>query len=72
MPAAARDIAAMIDRVFARAPLESRDARAFHLILKTLGSEMSPPDLGLVLHEKDGRRKKAMGRSAELEDDPLA
>ncbi len=64
-PAAAADIKAMIERVFSRAPIENRDARAFHLILKTLGSEMSPKDLGLALHEKAGRRRKAVARRRE-------
>ncbi len=66
-PAAAADIEAMIERVFSRAPMENRDARALHLILKTLGSEMSPKDLGIALHEKDGRRRKAMARREERE-----
>lgn len=65
-PAAARDIEAMIDRVFSRAPLENRDARAFHLILRALGSELEPTDLGLHLHEKDGRRKKLLARHGEV------
>ena len=64
-PAARRDIAAMIERVFSRAPLENRDARALHLILKTLGSGMAPTDLGLTLHHKGGRRRKAIDRRAE-------
>jgi len=64
-PAAAADIEAMIERVFSRAPMENRDARAFHLILKTLGSSMTPKDLGIALHEKDGRRRKAMARRVE-------
>lgn len=61
-PSARRDVEAMIERVFSRAPLENRDARAFHLVLKALGSELSPSDLGLTLYEKDGRRKKAMAQ----------
>lgn len=68
-PAARSDIEVMIDRVFSRAPMENRDARAFHLILKTLGSKMSPVDLGLHLHEKDGRRQKALARREEPEDE---
>ena len=67
-PSASADIEAMIERVFSRAPMENRDARAFHLILKALGSKMSPPDLGLSLHEKDGRRRKAMARREGLGD----
>lgn len=64
-PAARRDVDAMIDRVFSRAPLENRDARALHLVLKELGAKTIPPDLGLTLHEKDGRRRKAMERREE-------
>jgi tRNA C32,U32 (ribose-2'-O)-methylase TrmJ len=63
-PAARRDVAAMIERVFSRAPLENRDARAWHLVLKTLGSELRPDSLGLALHEKGGRRRKALDRRA--------
>ena len=63
-PAAREDITAMIERVFSRAPLENRDARAWHLILKTLGSKLDPRDLGLTLHEKDGRRRKMLARRA--------
>ena len=64
-PAARDDVLAMIDRVFSRAPLENRDARAWHLILKTLGSTMDPTELGLQLHEKDGRRRKMLDRRAQ-------
>ena len=52
----------MIERVFSRAALLNKDARAWHLILKTLGSDMSPRDLDLTLHEKGGRRREAMAR----------
>ena len=34
--AARRDILAMVERVFPRAPLETRDARAWHLLLRAL------------------------------------
>lgn len=64
-PAARTDILAMIDRVFARAPIENRDARAWHLILKSLGSDLGPTDLGIHLHEKDGRRRKMQDRRAQ-------
>jgi len=46
--AAARDLRASIQRVFDRAPLESRDARAWHLLARALGSRKSPADFGLV------------------------
>jgi len=41
-PAAAKDIESSIERVFSRAVLENRDARAWHLMLRALGSEMTP------------------------------
>ena len=56
------DVEEMIERVFSRAALQNKDARAWHLILKTLGSQMSPSDLDLTLHEKGGRRREAMAR----------
>lgn len=68
-PAARTDILAMIGRVFARAPLENRDARAWHLILKTLGSELDPTELGIHLHEKDGRRRKMLDRRAQQDEE---
>jgi len=68
-PAARDDVLAMIDRVFSRAPLENRDARAWHLILKTLGSSLAPTELGLQLHEKDGRRRKMLERRARPDEE---
>jgi tRNA/rRNA methyltransferase len=59
---AQKDVQEMIERVFSRAALLNKDARAWHLILKTLGSQMSPQDLKLILHEKGGRRRQAMAR----------
>ena len=44
---AAKDIHASIERVFSRAPLENRDARAWHMMLRALGSKTIPEDLGL-------------------------
>lgn len=46
---AARDLAASIERVFMRAPLETRDARAWHLLARALGSDKKPADYGLVV-----------------------
>lgn len=60
---AARDISASIDRVFSRATMETRDARAWHLMLKALGSKMTPVELGLDPSPKDGRRKDALERA---------
>ncbi|MFQ5655799.1 MAG: hypothetical protein ACE5GW_13850, partial [Planctomycetota bacterium] len=44
---ARRDIVDSIERVFSRTPLETRDARAWHLLLRALGSEETPADFGL-------------------------
>jgi hypothetical protein len=52
----------MIDRLVARAPLENRDAKAWHLVLKTLGSELSPTDLGIEVHQKGQRRQALLAR----------
>lgn len=38
------DLTASIERVFAHAPLESRDARAWHRLLRALGSTRGPGD----------------------------
>jgi len=63
-PSAAKDITEAIERVFSRAPLENRDARAWHLMLKALGSELSPTELGLTPNPtKDGRRLDALDRA---------
>jgi len=64
---AAEDITAMIDRVFSRAPLEPRDARAWHLVLRALGSEATPEDFGVDGAEKGARRRDALARR-ERED----
>ncbi len=59
-PSARRDVLAMIERVFSRAPLEDRDARAWHLVLRALGSELTPKDVGVALGEKRARRNAAV------------
>ncbi len=56
-----------IERVFSRAELENRDARAWHLMLKALGSDMRPDEVGLRPHEKGGRRARLL---AELGIEP--
>ncbi len=61
-PSAAGDISESIERVFSRAPLENRDARAWHLMLRALGSSLTPGELGLAPSRKDGRRLDAMSR----------
>ncbi len=45
--AAARLIAESVERVFARAPMETRDARAWHQIMRALGNAKQPSDYGL-------------------------
>lgn len=45
--AAARDIEGSIERIFSRAPLETRDARAWHMMARALGSDRKPSDFGL-------------------------
>ncbi len=62
---AALDIDESIERVFSRAPLENKDARAWHLMLKALGSNLSPTELGLHPKVKGGRRNEALERHAE-------
>lgn len=64
-PSAAVDITAMIDRVFTRAELEPRDARAWHLVLRALGSETTPAEFGLSGQERDARRKELLARHLE-------
>jgi len=46
--AARADVRDMVERVFRRAPLETRDARAWHLLLRALGDERTPSDFGLA------------------------
>jgi len=48
--AARRDVLASIERVFGRAPLETRDARAWHLLARALGNEKTPGDYGVAMH----------------------
>ncbi len=43
---AARDIRASVTRVLRGARLETRDARAWHMAMRALGSERTPKDLG--------------------------
>ncbi len=64
--AAGRDICDSIERVFARVTLENRDARAWHLMLRALGSELEPGQLGLRPNEKGDRKREAMRRHGKL------
>jgi tRNA/rRNA methyltransferase len=61
--AARRDIERSIERVFSRAPIESRDARAWHMMMRALGSRATPADLGVAGSEKELRRKQALERA---------
>ena len=61
---AAADITAAIERVFSRAPIENRDARAWHLMLRALGSSSTPADFGLDPAPKGARRRDALDRAA--------
>ena len=67
-PAARRDILSSIERVFSRAQIEDRDARAWHLMLRALGSTLTPVDIGLpqasprARHNLLADRAKAAGR----------
>ncbi|MFH0946193.1 MAG: TrmH family RNA methyltransferase [Planctomycetota bacterium] len=53
--AARRDLRASIDRIFGRAPLETRDARAWHRLLRHLGSDRQPSDYGLRFQDRTRR-----------------
>jgi tRNA C32,U32 (ribose-2'-O)-methylase TrmJ len=61
--AARRDIERSIDRVFGRAPIESRDARAWHLMLRALGSRMTPADFGIEGSPRNRRRDRVVERA---------
>lgn len=66
--AARRDIEDSIDRVFSRAPIENRDARAWHMMMRALGSTKSPVDYGLGSAPKGGRRREALDRARARDD----
>ena len=67
---ARRDLCASILRVFARAPLETRDARAWHLLARAVGNEATPRDYGLSLDAAE----EALGAAGEAgrAEDPEA
>ncbi len=46
-----------IERIFSRADLLSSDARAWHMMMRALGSTKTPPDFGL--NPSPGRAKKS-------------
>jgi len=59
-----RDIIASIERVISTAPLETRDGRSWHAILRVLGGEARPGDFGLVERQAAGaRREEALERA---------
>ncbi len=62
------DILASVERVFARAELEDRDARAWHLMCRALGSTLTPKDLGLEVHGRRARHKAERERAARDAD----
>ena len=58
--AARADIEASIERLFSRAPVEPRDARAWHMMMRALGSRRAPGDFGLEGLPKGARRTQAL------------
>jgi TrmH family RNA methyltransferase len=60
--AAKKDIEESVDRVFTRAPIESRDARAWHMMMRALGSQLEPRDFGIGGPPRDLRRGEALER----------
>lgn len=69
--AAKKDIEESIDRVFTRVPLESRDARAWHMMMRALGSKLSPRDFGIGGPPHDVRPDDSKQRYGELDDTGL-
>lgn len=68
-PAARRDIEASIERVFRRAAVESRDARAWHKVLRALDGEFAPGEAGLEGPSRRRRRRTSLERS-QAPDEP--
>ncbi|MFT5464118.1 MAG: TrmH family RNA methyltransferase [Planctomycetota bacterium] len=58
---ARRDLEASVQRVFSRTPLETRDARAWHLLARAVGAERRPQDYGLPPQEKGVRQRTVRG-----------
>jgi TrmH family RNA methyltransferase len=44
---ARKELVLAIERTFTRAPLEARDARAWHLLARALGNDKTPKDYGI-------------------------
>jgi len=57
-PSARKDIEGSIERVFTRVPIEMRDARAWHMMMRALGSRMTPRDFGIGGPPHDSPKKK--------------
>lgn len=55
--AARRDLLASIERIFSRAELETRDARAWHRLLRSLGGDRGPGDFGLLPPRRTRRHR---------------
>ena len=67
------DIEASVERVLSHAEIETRDARAWHTIMRALGNKKSPVDYGLGQTARDARRDEALERArrrAPSEDAP--
>jgi TrmH family RNA methyltransferase len=72
-PSARRDVLASIERVFGRAPLETRDARAWHLLARALGNEKTPLDYRVAMVDEGGAGPQpgsASGASFEEATEP--
>lgn len=67
--AARRDIEASIERVFSRAPIEPRDARAWHMMMRALGSSKGPGELGVEAPVKGARREEALDKALRRTDE---
>ncbi len=63
--AARRDLVASIERIFVRAPLATRDARAWHLLARALGGKRRPGDYGL----DEGSSDEALPLDARAEEE---
>jgi TrmH family RNA methyltransferase len=66
--AARRDIEGAVERVFSRSPIEGRDARAWHMMMRALGSRRTPQDFGLERTPKSRRRKRMLSRALDRAD----
>jgi hypothetical protein len=44
--------------VFTRVPIEMRDARAWHMMMRALGSSMTPRDFGIGGPPHDNPKKR--------------